>query len=242
MSKTSGLGDYFLVGGYDLSGDAGSIDQIGGGPDLFDVTAIKSLAHERIGTLRAGNMQFTTYFNPGAKAEHAALSTLPTSDVIGMYLHQASVGNPVAACNSKQLNYDQTRDASGGITFKVQLMANGFGSEWGVQLTTGIQTDTTATNNASIDNGASSANGSQGYLEVSNVVGTSLTITIQHSTDNSTWATLMAFSAVLAGNVSSQRLATTGTVNRYVRCISSGTFNPGTYAVAFNRNSVATAF
>lgn len=241
-NKATGLGDYFLVAGYDLSGDAGSIDQIGGGPDLFDVTAIKELAHERLGVLRAGNMQFTTYFNPGPKAEHAALSTLPTVDVIGMYLHQAAVGNAGACCNSKQINYDQNRDASGGLTFKVQLQANAFGGEWGIQLTTGIQTDTTATNNSSVDNGAASTFGAQGYLEVTNVVGTSLTVTIQHSTDNSTWTTLMAFTAVTATNVGNQRLAVTGTVNRYVRCISSGTFNPGTYAVVFNRNNVATAF
>ncbi len=242
MSKTSGLGDYFLVGGYDISGDAASLDQIGGGPDIFDVTAIKGSAHERLGTLRSGNIQFTTYFNPGLKAEHAALSTLPTTDVIGMFLHQAAVGNPSACCNGKQLNYDQTRDASGGLTFKGQLMANGFGNEWGIQLTTGIQTDTAATNNASVDNTASSANGAQGYLEVTNVVGTSLTVTIQHSTDNSSWSTLMAFTAVTAASVGQQRLAVTGTVNRYVRCISTGTFNPGTYSVMFNRNNVATSF
>src|SRR5271170_1501674 len=244
-TKTSGLGDYFLISGYDISGDAASIDQIGGGPDLWDVTAIKELAHERLGTTRAGNMQFTTYFNPTtvSDAAHAALSTLPRTDVIGMFLHKAAIGNPSACCNAKQLNYDQSRDTTGGLTFQVQLTANGFGTEWGVQLTTGIQTDTGPnTSNASVDNGASSANGAQAYLEVSVVTGTSVTVTVQHSVDNSTWTTLMAFTAGTSGSKSQQRLAVTGAVNRYVRVITAGTFTVATYAVMFNRNNVATSF
>lgn len=244
MSKTSGLGDYYLINGYDVSGDAASLDQIGGGPDLFDVTAIKELAHERLGTQRMGNQQVTTYFNPDNvnDAEHSALSTLPRTDVIGMFLHQAVVGNPGHVCNGKQLNYDQTRDATGGLTFKAQIQSNGFGGEWGVQLTSGIQTDVTASNNAFIDDGAATTFGAQGYLEVSSVVGTSATVTIQHSTDHVTWSTLMAFSAVLAGAKSQQRLAVSGTVNRYIRSITTGTFTVCKYAVVFNRNKVATSF
>jgi hypothetical protein len=61
-TKTSGLGDNFYIGGYDLSGDVASVDKISGGPALLDVTSIKKSAMERIGALRDGDMQFTTYF------------------------------------------------------------------------------------------------------------------------------------------------------------------------------------
>ena len=39
MSKGTGLGDQLFVGGYDLSGDIGSVDSISGGPDPLEVTA-----------------------------------------------------------------------------------------------------------------------------------------------------------------------------------------------------------
>jgi len=80
MAKTSGLGDNFYVGGYDLSGDVSSIDQISGGPALIDVTPVKVLANARIGGQRDGTMKFTTWFefssavtNPGVPASTTPL-------------------------------------------------------------------------------------------------------------------------------------------------------------------------
>lgn len=244
MSKTGGLGDYFMIAGYDVSGDVGSLDQIGGGPNLGDVTAIKESAHERLGLIRFGNMQFTTWFNPATATdtEHSALSTLPRTDVIGTYLHQAFIGNPTASCNAKQINYDATRGNDGSLSFKADLEANGFGTEWGIQLTAGIQTDTTATSNNYVDNGGASTNGAQAYLQVAKVVGTSATIKVQHSTDHVTWNDLITFTTVNAGSKGQQRLAVSGTVNQYVRAISTGTFTSCIYAVMFNRNKVAVSF
>jgi len=62
MAKQSGLGDNFYIGGYDLSGDLASVDQISGGPALIDVTPINSSANVRIGGLRDGSMQFTSFW------------------------------------------------------------------------------------------------------------------------------------------------------------------------------------
>jgi hypothetical protein len=62
MTKVSGLGDQFYIGGYDLSGDVASVDQVGGGSNLGDVTAINKSAHERLGLVRIGGMQFTSWW------------------------------------------------------------------------------------------------------------------------------------------------------------------------------------
>jgi hypothetical protein len=153
VTKTSGLGSHFFVGGYDLSGDTSALDQIRGGPALLDVTSIVKSAHERIGGLRDGSMQFTSFFNNGAGAEHVALSPLPTTDTIGSFMAGSTLGNPAASINAKQVGYDPTRDTSGNLTEKVSLQANGFGLEWGVALTAGPRTDTAATNGASVDQG-----------------------------------------------------------------------------------------
>lgn len=62
MAKTSGLGSNFYIGGYDLSGDVGSVDQISTPTATFDVTSIRDTANERIYGRRDGMMSFTSFF------------------------------------------------------------------------------------------------------------------------------------------------------------------------------------
>lgn len=83
--------------------------------------------------------------------------------------------------------------------------------------------------------------GAQSYLQVTQFTGTSVTVTVQHSPDNSTWTTLTAFTAVTAAPAT-QRLAAAGTVGRYLRAISTGTFSAASFGCAVNVNPVATAF
>lgn len=156
MSKSSGLGMRLLVGGYDLSGDIQAIDQIHGGPAFLDVTDITQLARERIGGERDGSMGFTCYMNP-ARA-HPVLAALPTADeLMTALMPPLALGSQAACCNAKQVNYDPTRGADGSLTMKVEGQGNGFGTEWGEQLTPGLRTDTTATNGATQDDGNSFA-------------------------------------------------------------------------------------
>jgi hypothetical protein len=79
---------------------------------------------------------------------------------------------------------------------------------------------TTSGTGTQLDNSASSANGVVGYLQVTAVSGTtpSITAKVQHSTDGSTWADLVTFTAVTASN-NAQRIAVSGTVNRYLRAL-----------------------
>jgi hypothetical protein len=87
---------------------------------------------------------------------------------------------------------------------------------------------------ASLDNAASSAAGSTGYLHVTAITGTNVVVLVEHSTNDVAWVTLLTFtSATVAGT--SQRVTSAGTVNRYVRVSCSGTFTSATFAVAFSR-------
>ncbi|MGH6654060.1 MAG: hypothetical protein ACRDVE_02510 [Actinocrinis sp.] len=85
-----------------------------------------------------------------------------------------------------------------------------------------------------------SAWGAQGYLQVTGFAGTSVTVTVEHSADNSAWATLLSFAAVTAApNAQRVVVANTTTVDRYLRVSTSGTFSSATFAVALARNPVA---
>lgn len=83
--------------------------------------------------------------------------------------------------------------------------------------------------------------GAQAYLQVTKFTGTSVTVTVQHSPDNATWSTLAAFTAVTAAPAF-QRVAATGTVGRYLRVITTGTFTAASFGCAVNVNPVQTGF
>lgn len=247
MAKSSGLGDNFYIAGYDVSGDINNV-ALSGGPATLDVTGIDKSAHERIGGLRTGSMSWKAFFNPTVGATHDKLAALPTADVHCMYMRGTTLGSPAACQVSKQINYDGTRADSGEFTFAVEAQCNGFGLEWGQQLTAGKRTDTAATLGTSIDTTASAAFGAQAYLQVfAPFTGTDATVKVQDSADNVTFAdvTGLTFTQVTAGPTS-ERLATASgaTVRRYLRVstVTTGGFSSLTFAVVVVKNATAVAF
>jgi hypothetical protein len=246
MSKSSGLGDNLYIQGFDASGDIQQLQQIGGGPALLDVTGINKSAYERIGGLRDGRLEMTTFFNhvQAGTGTHEKLSALPRTDVILTYCRGTVLGNPAASLVGKQANYDPTRGNDGSITFAVSAQANGYGIEWGQQLTAGIRTDTAATTGTSIDTAVSASFGAQAYLQVFSFTGTDATVKIQDSADNVTFADVagMAFTQTTSAP-GAQRIATsnTATIRRYVRAttVTTGGFTSLSFAVNFKKNQVA---
>lgn len=244
MAKQSGLGDQFYWGGYDLSGDVGSLQKISGGLKPLEVTGINASAFERIGGVRDGAIDWQTWFNPAAAQQHAALKTLPTTDVLGTYCRGATLGNAAACLMSKQANYDGTRGTDGSFSFAIQAVANGYGLEWGNQLTAGKRTDTSGANGTGVDFAASTSLGWQAYLQVFSITGTSVTVTLEDSADNVSFATFTGSAFTAATALGTQRLqgGTSATVRRYVRAVSSGTFSQAIFAVVFVKNLTAVSF
>lgn len=248
MSKQSGLGDNLYVDGYDLSGDIGSLSRIAGGNTPLDVTAINKSAFERLGGLRDGGIDFVSYFNDAAGAATTRLKTLPTTDVIVTYARGTTLGNPGAALVAKQVNYDGTRGNDGSLTFATSAVANGYGLEWGRQMTAGVRQDTAATNGTSVDFGTGSTTfGLQMYVHLFAFTGTSVTIKVQESSDDGavdlfadvTGATTGALSAVGAVRVAT---ANNLTVERYLRVVTTGTFSVADFSVVVVRNDTSTVF
>lgn len=251
MGKQSGLGDNLYLDGYDISGDTNSLNRIGGGPAPWPVTGIDKSAFERIGLLRDGGLDWVSYFNPATDKAHDRLSLLPTTDVIGTYCRGTSLGSPAAGIVAKQVNYDPTRGQDGSLTFAVQSQGNGFGLNWGVQLTAGKRTDTGAASGTGVDLGTGSTSfGLQAFLHVFSFTGTDVTIKLQESSDNGAgdaWADVTGggFTQVTSGPTR-QRIATASnlTVERYLRVTTTttGGFTSLVFAVAVMRNDTATAF
>jgi hypothetical protein len=122
----------------------------------------------------------------------------------------------VIAVSARESSYSAAASVADAVSFAASWMAEG-------QVDVGVAlrdlTAASATGNgSSVDNAASSANGAVGVLHVTaNSSDGATTVKIQHSTDNSTWADLLTFAVVGAGTKTAERVAVTGTVNRYVR-------------------------
>lgn len=243
MAKQSGMGDNFYIDGVDLSGDIASLSSISTSRAVIGVTGIDKSAHERIHGIKDGGMTFASFFNPAAAQAFPTLKALPTTDVACSYFRGTELGSPAASCVAKQINYDGTRTDAGELSFSTSVEGNGFGLEWGRQLTAGKRTDTTATSPVTgIDTLASASFGGQAYLHLFAFTGTSVTVTIQDSADNSSFANIspsLVFAAASAAGSQRVAVANTTTIRRYVRVITSGTFSNAVFAVNFVKNEHA---
>src|SRR5690606_22628196 len=129
----------------------------------------------------------------------------------------------------------------------IESQGNGYGLEWGEQLTAGIREDTAATNGDSVDFEASTSFGLQMYVQLFEFTGTDVTIKVQSSSDDGdgdafadvTGATTGALTAV-----GGRRVATANnlSIERYLRVVTTGTFSVANFAVMVVKNELAVSF
>jgi hypothetical protein len=185
-------------------------------------------------------MSFGVYFD--ATGAHPSLSALPTTDVVASYFRGAMVGNAAASLVSKQINYDWTRGQDGSLLGSVDLQANGFGLEWGTQLTAGKRTDSGATVGSFFDNTAGFNFGAQAYVQLFAFSGTSVTIDIQSATTSGgSYTTTGLTTSALTSAPQAVRLsvANNTTINEFLKVVTTGTFSNAVFAVMINVNPIA---
>jgi hypothetical protein len=248
MTKRSGLNTRFYVGGYDLSGDTQTLRTVASPVALLDVTDITESAFERLPGLRSGEMGWSSFFNSDAGRAHPVLSALPTTDVVMTYGVGTTLGDPAASMVAKQIGYDGARPTDGSLLFSVDGQSTaGRSLVWGVQLTAGLRTDTAPTNGTGVDlTTVSTAFGWLAHLHVTAVTGTSVTVSLEDSDDDITYAALAGGASFTAATgVGAQQLASAtsiSVVRQYVRAVTTGTFNPATFVVNFTRYDNTAAF
>lgn len=242
MAKKSALGAAFLIDGVDISGDVQQVT-LRDSSGVLDVTAISASAMERILGLADGEISVVTYFNDATDREHLTLRGKSSgADRIATFLEGATIGNMAAGIVAKQVNYDTTRGQDASLTSAIQCLSDGSGLEYCEQLTAGLRTDTTGTNGASQNNGAATALGLSAYLHVTSITGTSVTVTIQESSDDGgsdAYANVSGGAFAAASAAGAQRIVTAvQAVEQYLRAVSSGTFNPATFSVSVCRTPI----
>lgn len=238
MAKRSGLGQNFYTHGYDISGDVGAVDNLTVSRAELLTTGIDKSAVERLAGLGDGTVGFTAFFNDEVGQEHAALKTMPATPVVWTWL----VGGTAAAAaglsgSVQQMNYASTRGRDGSM----EMGATGSAREGyppfedHVSLTAGKITHASATSSASVDNTAGTTRGGIGFLQFFSRASGTPTFLIEHSTNDVAWATLLTFVGTGGATPFGERKTVTGTVNRYLRVTTTGTFTNAVIWVGFRR-------
>jgi hypothetical protein len=239
MAKQSGLGDQLFIDGTDIGADVASIGNLSTPRETLNATGITQYANARMYGKRDGQVEFVTFFNDEVAGTHATLKALPRTDAHIMYLRGQGLGSEGIGLVGKQVDYAPTRGDDGSLTFAVSALANGFGIDWGDQLTTGIQADAAATDSDGLDTVTSAAFGWQAYLQVFSLGSGTADIAIEDSADDITYDPLSggAFASVTTKTVERlQSSSATATVRRYVRVSTTGTFADLVFAVVFTKN------
>jgi len=234
VSKRTGLGDRLYWGTADLSGDVGSVQTLATPRAVLGVTGIDKDAYERILGLADGQVVFASFWNDAGNVPQ--LRSMPDADVITSYYAGTAIGNAAASITAKKSDQGVNRGEDGSLVLSTSAQANGYPLEWGVQLTNGKQTFASSGTAAPVDYGAASNFGGVAYLHVFSIASGTATVKVQHSSDNSTYADLITFTAAPAAT--SERKATaaiTTTVNRYTSVTITGTFTNLVCAVQFVR-------
>ena len=229
MAKVNGLGVRLYAAGYDLSGDVNVVDSIGYTQQLLDVTTLDKEATARIAGLSDSALTVNGWFEQ--TGDHAAYTSntgkLPTADQIVFTQMGTALGDPFAGMTAKEATYVVTRASGAALaTTATYSSTAGEQAEWGVTLTASKTTNASAASGTGVDNAASSANGCVAYLEAMSLVSGTCVVKVQHSTDNVTFTDLITFTSVTTANAPfAQRSTASGTINRYLRVNTSGTFS-----------------
>ena len=242
MAKVNGLNVRLYVEGYDLSGDANSLSSLGYTNELLDVTTLDVSAKKRIVGIVDSEISVDAWFDNAASRQHAVWTSnsgkLPTADQDVLIPMGSAVGDQFVGLASKQGTYNVTRAPGSAMSASAVFSANGSAAEFGEMLTAHDDTHSSAGSGTVVDSGASSSNGGTGYLQLLSLDSGSVTVNLQESTSSGgSYSNFMTFSTVAAASApSAERLTMEGTVQRYIKVTTTGTFSNAKIVVGFSRS------
>jgi len=244
VARLHGKDARVYLGGRDISGDIVSVD-LSPSAETHDVTTFASSGWRAFDPgLGAWEASFSGFYQTNAGATSTTIGR-QLEDILGVNTTGASVlsiwlDSADAVGDSGFLASDAVASKIGeaiaiGDLIKSTATLKGTGrAALDARLLHPLATDSTSANGTSYDNAASSSNGGRANLHITAATGTGGVVKVQHSTNNSTWVDLVTFTTAAA--IGCQTGTVTGTVNRYVRSIS--TINSSsslTYVAGFAR-------
>lgn len=236
MAKQTGIGANLWVDAFNVTGDVGAVDAINSSRTQIDVTDIEHDFVERLPGIGDGSIAFSGYYNPSSGGLHQAIgSAFSTAISIVTVALGTAIGSYAASIGAAKTDYGVTRGADGSLATSVSAASGiGYGTDWGVLLAG--RASVTGTASTTVDGLAATSKGAQAYLHVVSVQAGTVTITVQDSSDNSSFSNVtgLSFTATSAGTAEYKATAGTAAIGRYLRYnVSGGT---ATFALNVSRN------
>lgn len=230
MAKQAGTFSAVHYGGYDLTGRSNQWDFLADYGEM-DLTAFQEPDNAMPGVER-GEANLTAFLDPATNNSHDALKSAGgyTGKCLSIILGQnatPTVGDPALAMIATEFDYRTPIATRSAVIANARFVNQGAyrPDVFGVCLV-----NTTITNTATgttVDQLAATTLAGAAYLQILTPVATdSYAIKVQHSTDGSAWVDKATFTAN-GQSRTSERLALTGTINRYVRYVATRTGSAG---------------
>jgi hypothetical protein len=172
--------------------------------------------------LTDGTISTSGLFDSTAGASNAVLSGLIADEdnTFTVLPSGVAAGNPAVIANGQMTSYEVSSPVGDVISISAEVQADG-GLLHGVALTGLVNTGSASATTTGINNGSSTANGGLFNLHVTaNNHDGAATLKVQHSSDNVSYVDLVTFTAVSASVTAGESITSTGTVNQYLRTLS----------------------
>lgn len=210
--------------------------------DFVPCEDLTSTSHEYTPALRGGSLMLEGMYRTNAivgTSLHDILASLPnTQIIITGYPDTRVIGKPAMLIYADVVKYNLDTPVADLVKAQIECTSQKWAVEEGVSLHD-LTAETGTGNSTSVDNGAATTNGGVGVLHCTAIAGgaPSVVVKIQHSTNGSTWADLLTFTAATAATKERIEVAAGTTVNRFLREVHTfgGTTTSITHNVAFAR-------
>lgn len=215
-SFTHGKEASVLTNGYDMSAYLSSVT-VAGEAEVAEVTTLGADDKAYIPGLRDATLSTEGFYAGGTgDIDEVLEARLGTQTVWTVVMQADAVGALAYGARVIDTSYEVGAELGGAVAVTIEGQMSG-GRE-AARVLHALGSETATGTSASVDNSASTANGLSAYLHVTAASGTTptLDVKVQHSADDATWADLATFAQVTSAN-GYERIAVTGTVNRYIR-------------------------
>ncbi len=228
-----GKGAGVWVAQFDLSGDFTGYN-FGMDRPNADITTMGLDDRVLLAGTRGGNISVQGIFDSAVDKSDEELQNLDgvESVITASPTAAAAIGDRAHMVNGFLEDYQPRSSITDAVRFSAGVKASA-GAYSGVISQHNSQQSSVG-NSASVDFGATTANGATAFIHVTQFSGTDATMTIEDATTEPTYGSLVAFTQVTG--LTSEKVTVAGNVLRFTRVALTGTFTTVTFVVSFARN------
>ena len=235
MAFIAGKNSGVLFGAFDLTSYFNSFS-FSRDTNAISTTMFGDDNESYIAGIDTSQIDISGLFDGGTDAvdeELANAFSVTTATPLTVFQNGTTAGEPCVLLDSKIQNY--TIDSS--VSEAVGVSSNFTGNNFGRGLSLYALTNTSATaNTTAVDFGSSTSFGGQAFLHCTAHSSANIAVKLQSSADNASFADVTAGGFTAITGTTSERIAPTGTINRYVRLVITVTSGSATFQVSFSPN------